>query len=158
MLDDFQTCFMRCNRFPYFQNSSQKCAQVMEYQTVTVIESIIPNGIGRSRMISTEAERDYKEFTSERSEEDNSRNKADRGDIRVKNFEETKLLNFFNLGGIRFQNIAANDAVVTSKINAMAEEGWELAFVNSGVESYGGKDDENGIYVTRYIFKRPKQG
>ena len=50
------------------------CAQVMEYQTVTVIESIIPNGIGRSRMISTEAERDYKEFTSERSEEDNSRN------------------------------------------------------------------------------------
>ena len=133
------------------------CAQVMEYQTVTVIESIIPNGIGRSRMISTEAERDYKEFTSERSEEDNSRNKADRGNIRVKNFEETKLLNFFNLGGIRFQNIAANDAVVTSKINAMAEEGWELAFVNSGVESYGGKDDENGIYVTRYIFKRPKQ-
>ena len=133
------------------------CAQGMEYQTVTVIESIIPNGIGRSRMISTEAERDYKEFTSERSEEDNSRNKSSRGDIRVKNFEETKLLNFFNLGGIRFQNIAANDAVVTSKINAMAEEGWELAFVNSGVESYGGKDDENGIYVTRYIFKRPKQ-
>ena len=133
------------------------CAQVMEYQTVTVIESIIPNGIGRPRMISTEAERDYKEFTSERSEEDNSRNKSSRGDIRVKNFEETKLLNFFNLGGIRFQNIAANDAVVTSKINAMAEEGWELAFVNSGVESYGGKDDENGIYVTRYIFKRPKQ-
>ncbi|MEO2079306.1 MAG: hypothetical protein ABGW88_05930 [Leeuwenhoekiella sp.] len=133
------------------------CAQVMEYQTVTVIESIIPNGIGRSRMISTEAERDYKEFTSERSEEDNSRNKSSRGDIRVKNFEETKLLNFFNLGGIRFQNIAANDAVVTSKINAMAEAGWELVFVNSGVESYGGKDDENGIYVTRYIFKRPKQ-
>ena len=133
------------------------CAQVMEYQTVTVIESIIPNGIGRSRMISTEAERDYKEFTSERSEEDNSRNKSSRGDIRVKNFEETKLLNFFNLGVIRFQNIAANDSVVTSKINAMAEEGWELAFVNSGVESYGGKDDENGIYVTRYIFKRPKQ-
>jgi len=131
-------------------------SQTFEYQTVTVIESIIPNGIGRSRMISTEAERDYKEFTSERSEEDNSRNKSDRGDIRVKNFEETKLLNFFNIGGIRFQNIAANDAVATSKINAMAEEGWELAFVNSGVESFSGPDDENGIYVTRYIFKRMK--
>lgn len=132
-------------------------AQVFEYQTVTVIESIIPNGLGRSRMISTLESRDYKEFTSERSEEDNSRNKSDRDDIRLKNFEETKLLNFFNLGGIRFQNIAANDAVVTSKINAMAEEGWELAFVNSGVESYGGDGDENGIYVTRYIFKRLKQ-
>ena len=132
-------------------------AQVFEYQTVTVIESIIPNGLGRSRMISTLESRDYKEFTSERSEEDDSRNKSDRGDIRLKNFEETKLLNFFNIGGIRFQNIAANDAVVTSKINAMAEEGWELAFVNSGVESYGGDGDENGIYVTRYIFKRVKE-
>ncbi|PHR94781.1 MAG: hypothetical protein COA80_12125 [Leeuwenhoekiella sp.] len=132
-------------------------AQVFEYQTVTVIESIIPNGLGRSRMISTLESRDYKEFTSERSEEDDSRNKSDRSEIRLKNFEETKLLNFFNIGGIRFQNIAANDAVVTSKINAMAEEGWELAFVNSGVESYGGDGDENGIYVTRYIFKRVKQ-
>lgn len=132
-------------------------AQVYEYQTVTVIESIIPNGIGRSRMISANESRDYKEFTTTRSEEDDDRNKSDRSDIRVKGFDETKLLNFFNLGGIRFQNIAANDAVVTSKINAMAEEGWELAFVNSGVESYGGKGDQNGIYITRYIFKRIKQ-
>ena len=128
-----------------------------QYHVITSVESIVPNGLGRSRIINALEEKDYKEFTSVQTEDDNSRNKSDRSEIRVKNFEETKLLNFFNLGGIRFQNIAANDAVVTSKINAMAEEGWELAFVNSGVESYGGKDDENGIYVTRYIFKRPKQ-
>lgn len=132
-------------------------AQTYEYQIVTVVESIIPNGLGRSRMISANAERDYKEFTSTRSEEDNERNKSDRSDIRVKDFDETKLLNFFNLGGIRFQNIAANDALVTSKINDMASQGWDLAFVNSGVESHAGKEDENGIYVTRYIFKRLKQ-
>ncbi|MFT5103431.1 MAG: hypothetical protein ACI86C_001084, partial [Candidatus Latescibacterota bacterium] len=71
-------------------------------------------------------------------------------------FDETKLLNFFNLGGIRFQNIATNDAIVTSKMNTMAEEGWELAFVNSGIESDAGKGDGKGIYVTRYIFKRSK--
>lgn len=141
--------------FTIFQWNTQ--AQTYEYQTVTVVESIVPNGLGRSRMISVNAERDYKEFTSTRTEEDNSRNKSDRGDIRVKDFDETKLLNFFNLGGIRFQNIAANDAVVTSKINDMASQGWELAFVNSGVESYGGKGDDNGIYVTRYIFKRIKE-
>lgn len=128
--------------------------QNWEYKTITVVESIIPSGIGRSRMISTEEGRDFKEFTSTRTEEDNERNKSDRGEIRVKNFEETKLLNFFNVGGIRFQNIAANDALVTSKINSLAAEGWELAFVNSGVESYSGPEDENGIYVTRYIFKR----
>lgn len=131
--------------------------QTYEYQIVTVVESIVPNGVGRSRMISTEAERNFSDFTSERSEEDDERNKSDRKDIRVKDFEETKLLNFFNIGGIRFQNIAANDAVVASKINDMASKGWELAFVNSGVESYGGKGDSNGIYVTRYIFKKPTQ-
>lgn len=131
-------------------------AQTFEYQTVTVLESIVPNGLGRSRMISVNDTRDYKEFTSTRSEEDNDRNKSDRGDIRVKGFDETKLLNFFNLGGIRFQNIAANDAIVTSKINTMAQEGWELAFVNSAVESDAGKEDGKGIYITRYIFKRAK--
>ena len=64
------------------------------------------------------------------------------------------MLNFFNLGGIRFQNIAANDAVISSKINTMISEGWELAFVTSAVESDSGKDDGNGIFITRYIFKR----
>ena len=131
-------------------------AQNVEYKTITVVESIIPNGLGRSRMISSEDKRDYKEFTSQRSEENDERNKSDRGEIRLKNFEETKLLNFFNMGGIRFQNIAANDAVVTSKLNSLAEEGWELAFVNSGVESYSGEDDDGGIYITRYILKRIK--
>lgn len=131
-------------------------AQV-EYKVITSVESIVPAGLGRSRIISAEEERDYKEFTSEQTEDDNSRNKSKRSDIRVKDFEETKLLNFFNLGGIRFQNIAANDAVITSKINNMINEGWELAFVTSAVESDSGKDDGNGIFITRYIFKRTKQ-
>ena len=136
--------------------TSSFAQETYEYQIVTVVESIVPNGVGRSRMIVANESRDYKEFTSTRSEEENERNKSDRGEIRVKGFDETKLLNFFNLGGIRFQNIAANDAIVMSKINTMSDEGWELAFVNSGVESYGGKGDQNGIYVTRYIFKRKK--
>jgi hypothetical protein len=131
-------------------------AQTFEYQTVTVIESIVPNGLGRSRMITTNEVRDFKESTSTRTGEDDKRNKTKRKELRVKGFDETKLLNFFNLGGIRFQNIATNDALVTSKINAMAEEGWELAFVNSGIESDAGKGDGKGIYVTRYIFKKAK--
>ena len=67
------------------------------------------------------------------------------------------MLNFYNIGGIRFQNIAANDAVLTSKINTMIEEGWELAFVTSAVESDAGKGDKKGIFITRFIFKRNKQ-
>ncbi|MEX0362914.1 MAG: hypothetical protein AB3N10_18210, partial [Allomuricauda sp.] len=97
---------------------------------------------------------DYREYTSVQTEEDNTRNKSKRGEIRVKNFEETKLLNFYNLGGIRFQNIAANDALITSMINSMIADGWELAFVNSAVESEGGKGDGQGIFITRYIFRK----
>ncbi len=130
-------------------------AQV-EYKIVTSVESIVPSGLGRSRIISANENKDFKQYTSTQTAEDNTRNKSKRGDIRVKDFDETKLLNFYNLGGIRFQNIAANDAVITSKINSMIEEGWELAFVNSGVESDAGKDDGQGIFITRYIFKRNK--
>jgi len=131
-------------------------AQQYEYRVITSVESIVPNGLGRSRIISSDEQRDYQEFTSQRSDQDDERNKSKRGEIRVKNFEETKLLNFFNLGGIRFQNIAANDAVITSKINSMIEEGWDLAFVTSGVESDAGKGDGKGIFITRFIFKRLK--
>ncbi len=138
-----------------FMSFMDSNAQV-EYKVITSVESIVPSGLGRSRIVSASEERNYKDFTSSRTEEDDERNKSDRGDIRVKNFEETKLLNFYNIGGIRFQNIAANDAVVTSKINTMVEEGWELAFVTSAVESDSGKDDGQGIFITRYIFKRNK--
>jgi hypothetical protein len=130
-------------------------AQV-EYKVVTSVESIVPMGLGRSRLISANEEKDYKEFTSTQTEDDNTRNKSDRSEIRVKDFDETKLLNFYNVAGIRFQNIAANDAVITSKINTMISEGWELAFITSAVESDSGKGDGNGIFITRYIFKRNK--
>ena len=131
----------------------------IEYKIITSVESIVSSGLGRSRLITTDEKRNYQDFTSSRSEDrkEDKRNKADRSEIRLKNFDETKLLNFFNIGGIRFQNIAANDAVVSSKLNSMAEEGWELAFVTSGVETDSGKGDGQGIFITRYIFKRIKE-
>ena len=38
-------------------------AQV-EYKVITSVESIVPNGLGRSRIVSSSEERDYKNFTS----------------------------------------------------------------------------------------------
>lgn len=144
------------NMFIFSLLSISAAAQKYEFKIITTVESIVPNGLGRSRMVSSNDVRDYREYTTSRSEEDNSRNSSDRSEIRVKGFDETKLLNFYNLGGIRFQNIAANDALVASKLGAMVEEGWELAFVNSAVESDAGKDDGNGIFITRYIFRKVK--
>ncbi len=124
-----------------------------QFKVITSVESIVPSGLGRSRIVNALEQKDHKEYTSVQTEEDNTRNKSKRADIRVKNFEETKLLNFFNIGGIRFQNIAANDALLTSMLNDMVANGWELAFVTSAVES-AGKGDANGIFITRYIFKK----
>lgn len=135
----------------YGQETSK---QAFEIKVITSVESIIPSGLGRSRLISSNDERDYKQFTSSRTEENDTRNKSKRKDIRLKNFEETKLLNFYNLGGIRFQNIAANDALIASKLTEMLSEGWDLMFITSAVESDAGKNDDNGIFITRYILKR----
>lgn len=125
-----------------------------EIKIITSVESIVPSGLGRSRIVDAQEEKNYGEFTSTQTEDDNTRNKSKRGDIRVKNFEETKLLNFYNIAGIRFQNIAANDAVISSKLTDMIKDGWELVFVTSGVEADAGGDDGQGIFITRYIFKK----
>jgi hypothetical protein len=126
-----------------------------EYTVVTTVESIVPGGIGRSRLTEPKESADYKSLTTSRVKG----NKSDQGDIKredvkIDAFDETKLLNFYSIAGINFQNIASNDAVITSKINEMAKEGWQLLFVTSGVESDAGKSDGNGIFITRFIFKR----
>ena len=83
-------------------------AQPFQVKVVTIVESIIPSGLGRSRMVSANEDRNFKDFTTTRGGDDEERNKSDRDDIRVSGFDETKLLNFYNIAGIRFQNIAAN--------------------------------------------------
>jgi hypothetical protein len=126
-----------------------------EYRIVTTIESIVPMGIGRSRILDHKTSEDYKPLTTERTDGKKSdQGDIKRDDIRIEKFEETKLLNFFSVAGINFQNISSNDAVVSSKLSEMAQEGWELMFVTSGVESDAGELDGNGIFITRYVFKR----
>ena len=139
-----------------FTNEETSIVQQYEFEIVTVVESVVPKGLGRSRMLAKTEIVDYNPSTSVRTEDgEKVKSKNDkRKDIRTKAFEETKLLNFYNLGGIRFNNIATNDAMVKSKLNQMTAEGWELTFVTGGVESSGDKDP-NGIYLSRYIFKKP---
>ena len=131
-------------------------AQKYEYRIVTSIESVVPMGLGRSRIISNQEDKDYKTYTTSRTEEKTKQNKSKRSDAKVDDFDETKILNFYSAVGINFQNIASNDALLSSKVNTMIDEGWELAFVTSGVESDAGKGDGTGIFITRFIFKRIK--
>ena len=156
-------------------------AQISNYdiEVITCVESLVPDGLGRSRMFTTKVEVNYLDFTSRQTAKKRDRNKSNRKDIRLKEYEETKLLNFYNEGGIRFQNVATNDALMTSKINAMLIQGWELFFVQTGVESKmidtnikkellkmgikllldddsnnDNKNDPNGLFITRYYFRK----
>ena len=125
-----------------------------EFTSFTVVESIVPGGAGRSRIITATEARNHEDYVSINGKD--GRNKSSRKDIRMETFEEIKLLNFYSLAGLRFQNIAANDAVINSKVNAMMADGWELVSINSGVESDAGEKDGNGIFITRFYFKRKK--
>ena len=126
-----------------------------EFKVITSVESIVPMGIGRSRLISHTENIEASDLTTERTQgKDSNQGKVKRSKAKIDNLEETKLLNFYSALGINFQNVASNDAIISSKLTEMAAEGWELAFVVSGVESDAGETDSNGIFITRYIFKR----
>lgn len=126
-----------------------------EYKIVTSVESIVPMGLGRSRVIENNGQINAEDLTTERSNgNDSKQGGIKRGDVKIDELSETKLLNFYSMIGINFQNIASNDAVLTSKINNLVKQGWELAYVTSAVESDAGKADGVGIFITRFIFKR----
>ncbi len=127
-----------------------------QYKVVTVVESIIPGGLGRSRMIEATTDIDYNAYTTTRIDgKDSKQGDVDRGDIKIDGMRETKMLNFFSMVAINFQNIASNDALIMSKLNEMDAQGYELAFVASGVESDAGSEqDGNGIFITRLFFRK----
>ncbi|MBE0638520.1 MAG: hypothetical protein IH598_08370 [Bacteroidales bacterium] len=126
-----------------------------EFKVVTIVESIVPAGLGRSRMVETKSDIEVDNFTTSRTDGKTSKqDDISRADAKVSEFDETKLLNFYSLAGINFQNIASNDALITAKINKLVKEGWKLTFVTSAVESDGGKEDGNGIFITRLFFTK----
>jgi len=130
-------------------------AQTVEYKVITSVESIVPGGVGRSRIVENNQEVDHKEFTTIRVDgKDRNSKDVKRKGLKIDNLNETKLLNFYSVAGINFQNIASNDAIISSKLNDLSTEGWDLIHVVSGVESDSGETDGNGIFITRYIFKR----
>ena len=109
-----------------FSNPAPAPQEKVVWYQVTVIESVVPGGIGRSRMIS---------------QDENGK------------MEETKLENFFSLAGINFGNVRENDQQITNKITELSNEGWKLYNVTSGVYS-GNSNSNNGIFITRYLFNK----
>ena len=99
-----------------------------EFLQVTAVESVVPGGLGRSRLITI----------------------GEGGKM-----DEVKLENFFSMVGINFGNIRTNDQMITDKISYLTNQGWELKFVSTGVYS-ADKDQSTGIFITRYTFAKQK--
>jgi hypothetical protein len=107
------------------QQTSTIIPVAYEYKMFSTIESVVPAGLGRSRLISTD---------------------------KASQMQEKDLENIFSLVGINFKNVQNNDQVITEKINEFAKEGWMLDQVVNGVY---GPEGKVGIFITRYIFKKP---
>ena len=97
---------------------------------------------------------DYTQFTTIRSKEGKEKTDKDISDVKIDDLKESTLVNFYSFVGINFQNIASNDAMITSMLNKYSSEGWDLFSIVSGVESDAGKGDGDGIFITRYIFRK----
>lgn len=97
-----------------------------EYMQITAVESVVPGGLGRSRLITTD----------------------DKGQVM-----EKELKNFFSMVGINFGNIQNNDKVIAERLNELSDKGWELHQTTSAAYGHEGS---TGIYITRYMFRRPK--
>lgn len=98
------------------------------WRQFSTIESVVPGGMGRSRIIISDA-----------------------GDQEI----GKDLLNFYSMMGINFKNIANNDRLIVDNINQWQSEGWELFTVTAGVQSPSGELGSTGIFITRYLFRKP---
>lgn len=116
----------------YMQGLAQTAAPRVqyEYKQISTIESVVPGGLGRSRIVSTEAN----------------------GQLL-----ERELKNFYSLTGINFGNVSNNDQVIVERLNEMSEQGWDLYTVTTGSNQQSSNGSSSGgLFITRYLFRRVK--
>jgi len=96
------------------------------YMQFSTVESIIPGGLGRSKMITVMPD-------GTKTDED--------------------LSNFYSMVGINFGNITNNNIAITKKINDLVSQGWEFDKILAGTQSPSDNNGQ-GIFISRYFFKR----
>lgn len=130
ILTSFLSAFMVVGVYALlsFKNKANT-STVYEYRQFSTVESVVQGGMGRSRIVSTDAQGTT---------------------------VEKDLLNFYSMVGINFSNVANNDKLIVDKINEYINDGWELYFVTAGVHSPAEGKGGTGIFLTRYLFRKAK--
>lgn len=111
---------------PLFLLFGMMYAFSQNYMQITTIESIIPGGLGRSRMIVTDPSGKQ---------------------------TETELKNFYSMVGINLENIKSNDSGILKTLNDYAKDGWRVAQVTAGTQSPS-EQYPQGIFITRYLMEK----
>ena len=111
---------------PMFMALSPKAEKpaATEWRVVTVVESVVPGKLGRSKVLTMDS------------------NGAS---------SETEIQNIFSLTGINFANLQTNNRSVTDLLAKNSAEGFELVEV---VPGNFGDNNSQGIFMTRFIFKK----
>jgi hypothetical protein len=102
--------------------AQQKIAQYMQ---ITTIESVVGGGVGRSKMVISNA--------------DGSQ-------------EERDLENLFSLTGINFKNIKSNENDILNTLKNYTGKGWKL--VSTVPLTLSPNQGGSGIFMTRYLFSK----
>lgn len=102
-----------------------------QYLQMTTIESVVPGGFGRSRVL----------FTPE-----------------WKGTKETNMENLFSLTGINLGNVRSNEEAILRFMGEITSDGWELvqAVPLTQVLNGTGGQSSQGIFMTRYLFRKAK--
>lgn len=98
-----------------------------QFMQVTTVESVVAGGLGRSKMIVTNADGMQ---------------------------QESDLENLFSMTGINFRNIKSNEEKILGTIRSYTDKGWKLDQVTSLTLSPN-DSGSGGIFMTRYLLSRP---
>ncbi len=102
-----------------------------QFLQMTTIESIVPGGLGRSRVL----------FTPE-----------------WKGTKESNMENLFSLVGINMGNVRSNEELILRYLGDITNDGWELyqtTPLTQTIQGTGGQSQQ-GIFMTRYLFRKTK--
>ncbi len=97
-----------------------------QFMQITTIESVVSGGMGRSKMIITNADGSQKDM---------------------------ELNNLFSLTGINFKNIQENEQKIMQTLKGFTDEGWKLE--QSTPLSLSPGNNGQGIFMTRYLLSKP---
>jgi len=109
------------------QEASQETPK--QFMQITSVESVLAGGLGRSKLVITNADGTQ---------------------------SDTDLENLFSLVGINFKNIKENEGKLIKTLKSYTDNGWKIDHVTSLTLSQN-DTGAGGIFMTRYLLSKSSE-